>query len=553
MKRFHIILDILAGSLLAVWLAGGIPWNGKLLLRHGADPRRAAVILCLIAWFALPALRDKSIFLKGARAIMKWLEKPSARWGLFAFAFFWSCALGILQTLSLRYPLFDVGLFHQILWGISHGHGFTSNISGAGNFLLDHSSVSLVLLAPVYSLTNSSPLTIAPLHSALLFGGIAAWIYLAARAPGLDHPARNSLAAAVTVFALSFDSLWSNMRWGFHENAIAFTALSWAFALTFSDKRSPWHLCAAVLLSLVAAGSKELLLVDVAILFFVWSWSLTSRMPSSIRRITGIAVFMGLALTLILLFIAFETMPHPAEKNYFNRYYAYLGLNLGDFARTIFFSPWKIIENIGAMELLKYVNTILLPWLALPLAWVWWTLRDGRKNLRSNLTTALVLFSIIPSIASAALSTYTPLRRSGFHYVLELWPVMAALTILALARIESSGRWKGFAWLWAVFSMVALGQDPWGQLKEYGRDAYRASPARFAMQLIPADTGIAADEMSGPWLASRINTSRWPDVSIFKDGKPAWIVLNGMKEAPEGYDAAWAEGSWRGFELRKNQ
>jgi uncharacterized membrane protein len=107
-----------------------------------------------------------------------------------------SAGISVLQCLSLRTPLYDVGLFHQVIWGLAHGYGFSSSISGAGNFLLDHFSPSLVLLVPAFWLSASSALTLLVIQPLLVFGGVAAWIWLA------ETLEINVLAASVTVLAL---------------------------------------------------------------------------------------------------------------------------------------------------------------------------------------------------------------------------------------------------------------------------------------------------------------------------------------------------------------
>jgi hypothetical protein len=46
------IYDVLVALCVAIWLGGGIPWGDRMLLHHGADPRRAALIVGFLgAWF----------------------------------------------------------------------------------------------------------------------------------------------------------------------------------------------------------------------------------------------------------------------------------------------------------------------------------------------------------------------------------------------------------------------------------------------------------------------------------------------------------------------
>jgi uncharacterized membrane protein len=534
------LCDLVIAALLAIWLAGGIPWNGRVLLHHGADPRRAAILLG-IALSLFPVLRIRSWALAGARWVWEGLASSRrARWFVLGCACIWAAALGVLQAYALRYPLYDVGIFQQILWNLAHGHGFGSTLSGTGNFLLDHFSPSLVLLTPFYWVTASWPAILPLLQALLIFGGVAAWLWLAESLPDLELQGR--LAAGVLVFALGFDSLWGNLRWGFHETSIAFAALSWAFALLFGAQPRLRNGVLIFLLFVVSAGSKEILLLDTAAAFGIWAWRDRDRpLASTWLLLCGFAV--------AGVFVSFERASAPLKKNYFERYYAYLGGDIGAFAHTLFLEPGRVLDAIGAKEILLYLKNVFLPFLALPLAWISWD--------RSR---ALWLVAIIPSFASAFLSTVGWLRIPSYHYVLELWPVLACLTILALARLKS----RGWIIAWALLSLILLDQDPWNQMREYARDAFRASELRARIASVPGDVSVSADELAGPWIANRESVSRWPDLSLFPNGCPDWVILKG-DEAVAAVQASspiapclrgaapqieWSEGDWIAYRLK---
>jgi uncharacterized membrane protein len=146
-----------------------------------------------------PEVFHESRVIRGAQMVLDALRLPLVRILLLGTCAAWAVALGVAQTMALRAPLYDVGIFHQILWGLSHGYGFLSTLSKAGNFLLDHFAPSLVLLTPVYWLTGSSPLTLAVVQPLLFYGGVAAWVYLASKCPGAKPEMRAELAAATTL------------------------------------------------------------------------------------------------------------------------------------------------------------------------------------------------------------------------------------------------------------------------------------------------------------------------------------------------------------------
>ena len=517
--------DLLIATLLLVWFAGGIPWGGRVILRHGADPRRAALLaLAIGAWFfrtEFPAVFQSSRAIRWSRKALDRLHEPRIRWATLALGTLWAIGLGVSQTLALRSRLYDVGIFHQILWAISTGHGFLSTVSRAGNFLMDHLSPSLALLAPVYWLSGASPLTLAVLQPLLIFGGAAAWIYLAERAPGAKPARREELAAATTLFALSFDSLWGNLGWGFHESSLAFFTLSWAFALLFlhldwisadhapDESEGRLRKVAVVLLFLVAAGTKEILLVDVAVAFGVWGLlELLTAQESRLNEGSLLAGgLFGLAAGLLLVFLAFEGISHPADKNYFARYYAYLGHDLTGFLSTLVSSPGLVWRTIGPAELGRYSRNVFLPWVFLPFAW-----GSGPDRLW--------ILALTPSFLAAALANYAPLRGTDFHYVLELWPLLGCLTVLALAGLKSP-RWM---WLWAGLSLLAFDKDPFRDLIGNTREALRLTEVREHLRETPADLTIVADEQAGPWLSGREHVTRWPDMDFLNGACPKLLV-----------------------------
>ena len=158
-----------------------------------------------------PFLRSTSVCFRFLYHLKYRLQEDSFRYLLYLAAVFLGLLVGLLQTRALQTRLFDVGIFHQILWSLIHGLGFHSSISGAGNFLLDHLSPSLALLAPFFWLSGESPYFLSQVHVLLLFGGAAAWLYYAEKLPGVPRHFRPHLAAATVVFIISFDSLWGNI------------------------------------------------------------------------------------------------------------------------------------------------------------------------------------------------------------------------------------------------------------------------------------------------------------------------------------------------------
>src|SRR3954468_3601622 len=105
MKALARTLDAVALLFLGLWISGGITLGGRIWLKHGADPRRAALLLGAVLIF-VPILRKRSFVAAGVVRAAHELEINRAlRWALLGFAGAWACLLGVLQTYALRYPL----------------------------------------------------------------------------------------------------------------------------------------------------------------------------------------------------------------------------------------------------------------------------------------------------------------------------------------------------------------------------------------------------------------------------------------------------------------
>lgn len=525
------VLDLVLLILAVLWGLGGIQWQGHVILRHAADLRRAGILLALLLAWLVPILRTKSVWLRATYWFWGALKSRRFRWSVWGAAFGVALLLGVLQGLALRFPLWDVGLYHQVVWAVAHGHGFVSTISGAGNYLLDHLSLSYVLLVPIFWFTGSSALTLPVVHAGLVMCGIAAWIWLAEQQDRKNR-GDGTLPAAAVLFGLVFDSLWGNLRWGFHDTAIAFAALSWAYAFLFSGQAlGKWKTALVFALFMVTAAAKEILLLDVAMALGLWG----------VQRKSARKRLWLTALCLVFVFVWFEKIPHPAVKNYFDKYYSYLGHGLGGFAQTLLTHPWLVVQKVGARELGRYFLTVFLPWLFLPL----WLLKTDRKK-------GVWLVVLLPSLLSAAIATYPPLRRSGFHYVCELWPILAVLTIVQIAALSSETKQKKVAAAWALLALLAWDHDPIGLIREYGLEAWTQTGARTLLGDLPVKDSVVADELAGPWVANRLEVMRWPELETWNGQCPMWIVVREGSDTPSpksicglSTDLIRTDGYWR--------
>ncbi len=531
-------------SSLALWLGGGVErWPVEI---SPSDFRRLAWVLFGILFFA-PPLRERSLLVTLGQTVWKVLVERSVwRWALLAAVAGWAVLLGAFQTLALRFTIFDVGIFHQVLWSMVSGEGFWSTLNyGNGNFLSDHFSPSLALLAPFFDLLGRSPLALGILQPFLLFGGVAAWVRLAERMPGLAPEARGRLAAGALIFGVTFQSVWANLRWGFHENSIGFLAMSWALCGWMTIERELRRRLFVLVMLLIAAGTKEIYLLNIAGFFAYWAYR-DWRAGMEFRSLGSIA-WAGI---LLGTFLYYHSLPRPPGHDFLALYYSYYsGGGVAGFVATVLGDPLRVIREIGARELVTYLYWLALP--LFPLVFLF-PLTKGWRGLT---------LAIAPSFFSAFLSTWPNLRRTGSHYVLEVWPVLVVLTLIVLARRP---RWIA---PWVFVGVYLLAQDPWNQMRDFAREASANEDARRALSEIAPEARVISEERGGTWVAGRKYATKFPDrkllrqgcadVAVFRDdtwqGIRDSVEMRGLARSchlAEGYEDPPLHGEWRIGPLR---
>ena len=274
------------------------------------------------------------------------------------------------------------------------------------------------------------------------------------------------------------------------------------------------------LLLLIAAGTKEILLLDVALILGCWAVLLWKRNREKILPLS----LLFFALLLISAFIYFEKISHPINKNYFIRYYSYFGTTLESFFTGLVSRPQLIFKVIGAKALVRYCWDVFVPWLFLPFVFY---VRHPKF-----VWPLFWIVAISSSFFSAFLADFPPLRDPKYHYILELWPLLGMLTVFALGRLQS----QTWAYAWAIFGLFRMDADPVGDIRRFWQEAAQVKGSRdrllyLSRDAVARDAAIVADELVGPWLASRPNITRWPDTQLLPDQCPDYaVVKRGISE-----------------------
>lgn len=513
------VLDFLVFLSLGLWLLGTL---------HGADARRIALVLVLIGF---SFFSEASLWVLGIKRIWKKLDHVKTRRILLGCIFALWAIRGIAQSLAIRFPVFDFGIFHQLMTSLAYGRGFFAPISQAPFFLSDHFVISMALLTPLYRLTHEAIWTLPIIHAGLFSLAVWAWMKIAESRIDGTESIRTLLSKTVLLVGILFESHWANLTWGFHENAIAYASFSWMvyFALgrTGFHRSGLFNLIGTLLCLLIGTQSKENLLLTGAIAAVILLWKS--------QRIFGI----GIALLLGLEFFWFQKLPHPEGKNYFIRYYGYLGSNFTEMVTSLATRPWSAIQTVGLGNMLGYGWAVLFPFLlGLP-----FVSKKGRK----------LLWIVIPSFASALLSTYAPLRETGFHYITELWPWLMMATLFGLGHIamsKSSGVAKRWCVLWILMAAWGLRTEPVRTIFSDFALALERKDLKLAMDAIPYESRVLVDDQIGSWISGRPNVERWQDKPFSKDHQ-IWIVSSSLDIASHSMGMerirAWDHSGFSGW------
>jgi uncharacterized membrane protein len=265
-------------------------------------------------------------------------------------------AIGFVKYRYFLFTDFDLAIFAQACDGLLHGSMFSS-IRGM-NWLGDHSSLILFLVAPIYAIFRH-PLTLVVVQAAALALGAIPVSRMARRASGSA-----TFAATFAALYLAYPALGYLDLFEFHPEALAVAPL-----LFMLDAWQRGRLRSMTLWALLAALARE----DVAlVLGGVAVYALLVRRRLGLRE-SGVLIAIALA-SLALSFLVLKPMLSSGEANY-GHMYAQWGTSVADIARQFATHPWRALAALvwtpgdSADGMLKrmYFAYLLLPLAALPL------------------------------------------------------------------------------------------------------------------------------------------------------------------------------------------
>jgi uncharacterized membrane protein len=321
----------------------------------------------------------------------------------------WTALYAFHAWLKYRYYLYsdiDLPVFIQAANGVLRG-SLHSSIREL-NWLGDHSSLIMVLVAPLYSIARH-PATLPILQSlSLALGAIPVWT-LARRELGGGFVSLGFAALYLLFPALGFTALYE-----FHPEVLCTSALLAAFAC-WRAYRFGWTM---TFTGLALSGKEDMVLPVAAFALY----TLLERRPGRVRYAAALA---GLAaVSLVVSFALLKPAFNAGDVDY-GRMYSDWGSTPGAVVRSVLSHPLAAAGSLlmspgqpyDTMLKLQYPVQMLLPLLFVPLA--------------SPLTLGIAL----PTLASHMLSLRPAQHTVFYQYTAAVTPFVVAAAILGARNL----------------------------------------------------------------------------------------------------------------------
>lgn len=420
------------------------------------------------------------------RAVERWPAR--ALWGVVAAMtalFFW---VGLLRYRAFDSHGFDLGIFTNAMWNLTHGNGYVSSVKGGINLFLDHQSPLFWALAPFFWVAPR-PETLLLVQAFGLSAGGPALYYLARAHFGKGHWA----PAALPWLYWFWLPLRNAAAFDFHPEVFMLPLTLWACVGFASDR--PWAKALGIAALLGALGAKESAGVVVAGIGIAWvltgsAGPMRARWPGIALAAVGAAVF----------WFDVQVVPRMfgGEYAYMNLYERFGG-GIGSVLTAPFTQPAYFFS-----QFLNPARLNFLLWTLAPLAFL--PLFDWRAAVAA-LPPYLMLF----------LSQGDQRVKLIFHYGIEpgtalFWALPFGLSVCA----------RRFGWrhtgIGMLFCAVAF-MGPSELTRARGLQAFPHHHwlASEALPCLDKEAAIAATDVLIPHLATR----RWISYPNLLEQKPS--------------------------------
>jgi uncharacterized membrane protein len=425
---------------------------------------------------------------------MRWL--PWLLAAAFATAY---AALACARYRAFITPSWDLAIFTEVIDHYAHLQAPIAEVKGVGfNFLGDHFSPALAVLAPVYRLAPS-PLTLLVAQSVLL--GLSV---VPVSRTGLRRLAVPVAVLVTLAYGLSF-GLLSAVLVDFHEVALAVPLLAWSLE-AFSDRR--WRACLWRAIPLVLV--KEDLGATVAVI----AGLVALRGGRTVRARALVVAALALAASALEVLVLIPALADSGSYAYFGNF---AGAPPSGGGGVRLHTAWRLLAVTGG-------GAVLSP----------------------------IALAALPTLAWRFMSSNPAYWGTDWHYDAIVMPILFVALIDGLHRLRGHRvAWAGLVALLVAGFASSAWHTPLRQLGE--RSLWAGNPHRAALRAaqaqVPAGVTVASDLGVISHLVGR-DTVYW----ISTPGvRPEYVVVDAgtgwapppPRELPGWYAAAHPGASYR--------
>lgn len=385
---------------------------------------------------------------------------------------------------------YDLGIYDQVVWNLSHGRLFQTTLVYETNGYYDHFEPILTLFAPLYWLWPSPNVLLIVQALALGLGSLPIYLYANDRFRGWE---RGPLLAWVIAAAyLAYPALHNANLNDFHEVSLLPPLLGFALYGLLTGR--PRLMLVFLILCLMV---KE----DFSVTFMMFGVYIMAFKPAGFKRSYGLFIAAGAAVWMLLvLYVFYPAMTHGMPYPFVDRRYPWLGDSPESAARVLFTQPWVVLPHLTQTPKLLFVLRLLAPLLFVPL--LGWP----------------VFILALPVLAYLMLSNYEPQWSVQSYYNPPLLPILFFAFIIALDYIHRwlTGRlgWsaKRVELAMAVLTLLSVGisyyiDAPGPGSRNFRLERFSVTPrveaAQRIMSLVPPDASISTVWPLVPHLSER--------------------------------------------------
>jgi len=491
----------------------------------------AVLIVALLA----PALQrwtrepwDRSWFLRYAMSLgQAWrhaVERSPALtlWtaaGAVGAVFLW---VALVRHRAFETHGWDLGIFTNAIWNLTHGNGYVSSFKGGINLFSDHQSPLFWALAPFFWMVPR-PETLLAVQAFGLAAGGPALFYLARAHFGREHWA----PAALPWLYWSYLPLRNANAFDFHPEVFMLPLFLWAFVGFGSERR--WAKGLGLLALAGALGAKES--APVVATGIGVAWALT-RAGAWRERWPGIALA---AAGVALFFFDVKVVPRLFGSDYaYMDHYGRFGDGMIDLLLAPFTQPAYFFSQLINAERLNFLFWTLAPLGFLPLF-----------HWRAAV-------AVLPPYLMLLLSEGDQRVRIVFHYGIEPGTALFWALPFGLAVFARHFGWKrAGAWM-LIWALACHGSTEVARARGFFQYLHAGWLGAEVVPCLNPEASMAASDSLAPHLATRAWISYPDQLHEQPSGEPVRCVVTDLSVSnwplrSEGTRRVLAELPGRGY------